>query len=240
MEIRLLTSQEDKQRTISLYRQAFSDPEEYIDYYYKERCRDNRIMAACEGERVLSMIQLNPYRMLIDGREWQLHYLVAGATEKAVRHKGYYRAVIESAVSLLAGEGEPFCYLMPSSEELYQKLGFSVICEFDKNRERSKQELEQYFDIYCVRDEAYEKRMKAEKELEAVLKELEEKKAADASAISEALAEERTGFPENPVIMAHIADKESFARMSGVPPQADDMERFAWLQQKRICISEDT
>lgn len=221
----LLCDMAEKKRTRKLYQQAFEDSRSFVDYYYAEKCRDNRIAVLEENGETVSMIHLNPYRLMVDGMEWAVTYLVAGATEKTRRGKGYYRNVIDYALDVLAREGQPFCYLMPAEVQLYCKLGFEIICDFDWNQDRSDAEIEREFDIYCVRDEVYRKRM----EMEAVFE----------------------SNPHQAVIMAHILNKKSFCQMSGLLTEAfaqkenraekeiSTEECISWLRRKRIYLCEE-
>lgn len=218
MNIRLLCDMDEKQRTRRVYRQAFEDSESFVDYYYAEKCRDNRIAVVEENGEIVSMIHLNPYRLMVDGTEWAVTYLVAGATEVTRRGKGYYRRVIQYALDVLTQEGQPFCYLMPVDIGLYQRLGFEIICDFDWNRERKREEIEREFDIYCVRDELYKKRMKREAVFES--------------------------HPVPNVIMAHILDRKSFCQMSGLTAEAFggdfiQKEGIFWLRNKKIYLCEE-
>ena len=40
---------EEKERTRDLWREAFRDSETFIDYYYKEKMKDNRVLV-CEED----------------------------------------------------------------------------------------------------------------------------------------------------------------------------------------------
>ena len=64
--LRILTDFAEKQKTRPLYEEAFGDPEDFTDYYYADKCRDNTIVAVTDASgAVLSMAHLNPYTLSI-------------------------------------------------------------------------------------------------------------------------------------------------------------------------------
>ena len=81
-DIRILTDFTEKQKTRPLYEQAFDDPAAFVDYYYREKCTDNRMIVLEEEGTVLSMVHLNPYTVSICGKEVLSYYLVAVATDR--------------------------------------------------------------------------------------------------------------------------------------------------------------
>ena len=52
-------SQEEKKNTISLWTEAFpEDSDSFLEYYYREKIKDNRILVAEEGQGSLAMKEL--------------------------------------------------------------------------------------------------------------------------------------------------------------------------------------
>ena len=49
----------EKEKTRKLYEEAFDDPKEFVDYYYSDKCLDNRMIVSFEGGEVVSMLHLN-------------------------------------------------------------------------------------------------------------------------------------------------------------------------------------
>ena len=124
--IRYLNDRE-KQSVRELWEEAFpEDSKEFGDYYFKEKVRDNRILALIgekpEGEdkepgpreshqeRADAMIHLNPYRLMVRGRCWQADYLVGVATRRDKRHRGYMRCLLLRMMKDLRQEQMPFAF----------------------------------------------------------------------------------------------------------------------------------
>lgn len=181
MKIRKL-NQEEKQQTKPLYQRIFhEDSESFIDYYYSEKTKDNTIYIV-EEEGIRSMLHLNPYMIRVNGKEEPAHYIVAVATEKDFRKRGYMTALLKTALRDMYAAGEPFTFLMPAAEEIYLPHGFSTVYEQNQryltNREAAERGfrparqsdapamaafaeafLRDHYQVYAKRDRFYYERL---------------------------------------------------------------------------------
>ena len=58
--------QEEKGKSLFLWREAFlEDSDRFLRYYYGEKTKDNRILVNEEGDRIVSMVHRNPYRLQV-------------------------------------------------------------------------------------------------------------------------------------------------------------------------------
>ncbi len=184
MRLRKL-AREEHVLTRPLYEKIFSeDSSSFVDYYYTEKTRDNEIFVIEEEERIVSMIHLNPYTLLVNGQEEPAHYIVAVATEKDFRKRGYMSALLKTSLREMYREGEPFTFLMPASEDIYRPHGFCTVYEQEQRfysggktgnpsetvREAkaadagriadfASRTLEQRYQVYARRDAAYYERL---------------------------------------------------------------------------------
>lgn len=187
MEI-IKLSNEDKALTRPLYEEVFAeDSSAFVDYYYSEKTRDNTIYAVKEDGAVRAMLHLNPYTLLVNGKEEQAHYIVAVATEKKYRKRGFMKALLQTALQDMYRSGEPFTYLMPAAEAIYLPHGFATVleqeqryvCEKDvsscggrkaaaedagRMAEAAGKALAGRYQVYARRDEAYYRRLMKEYE----------------------------------------------------------------------------
>ena len=211
---------QEKELTRKLYEEAFEDPKVFVDYYYEEKCLDNRIIACIEEGEVISMLHLNPYYMNLNGSRVKTYYVVAVATTESRRHQGYMSRVFEKAFELIASEKEkiPFVFHLPVDQDIYEWLGFKKICDFATDKIADYEEIQGKYDVYCIRDDTYIRRMKKE----------------------DALREQDDGevLPDKPVIMAKITDLEAFNDAVG-ESFADDKEALNWLKKKNVYICEE-
>lgn len=126
LTIRYVSGQE-KKKTRPLYEACFSeDSREFVDYYYKIKTRDNKILILEEEGEIRSMLQLNPY-CLNDGKLYS--YIVAVATDSHCRRLGYMARLLQRTLEDAYEQQQAFLYLMPADEAIYTPFGFRFIYE---------------------------------------------------------------------------------------------------------------
>lgn len=175
-----------------LWQQAFMDSDSFAAYYFKEKCKDNRLLTAYEEEKLVSMLFLNPYTMKLAEDILASYYIVGVATHKDYRKRGYMRKLLEKSLRDMAAEGVPFTFLMPANTAYYTPFQFSLLyettlvqyeplgaeeaaCEYKKITleplegnfdKRLAQNIEAIVDklsnLHCIRSEAYIKRLMKE------------------------------------------------------------------------------
>lgn len=180
MRLRRL-EKEEHGTTRKLYETVFSeDSSSFVDYYYKEKTKENQMYVLEEDGGIRTMLHLNPYRMQVGPRQETLHYIVAVATEKAYRKRGYMGMVLKKAMEEMYQSGESFTFLMPASEKIYFPYGFRTVYQQCKKyvteeeakagepaeekdcremAERVNACLEERYQIYARRDEGYYRRL---------------------------------------------------------------------------------
>lgn len=125
---RLETAEHGKTRP--LYEKVFDgDSRGFVDYYYTEKTRENRIYVVEEEGQIRAMLHLNPYLLMVNGSERQTNYIVAVATEEPYRKRGYMRALLTAALRDMYEDGQCFTWLMPAAEAIYTPYGFRTICK---------------------------------------------------------------------------------------------------------------
>jgi len=208
----------DRSETRKLYEECFEDPQSFVDYYYEDKCSDNTIVVDKEDGEVVSMLHLNPYVMNVCGKEVKSYYVVAVATTGSRRHEGRMSRVFGKAFELLSQEHIPFVFLLPADEKIYSWMGFRRICDFRRDKIPEYDRIRREFDVYCVRNEQYLRRME---------KELALQDAGDGEVL-----------PEDPMIMAKVTDLQMFSEMAGCSFESEE-QALEWLQTKKIYICEE-
>ena len=119
---------EDKDETKHLWHMCFpEDSESFIEYYYKEKTKDNEILVKKDNGLLISMVQYNPYAVKLRGRLWKLDYLVGVATEESRRREGHFRDVFVKMLHDEEAAGKPITYLVPVNPAVYAPMGFTFI-----------------------------------------------------------------------------------------------------------------
>lgn len=167
---------EEKGLSRPLYEEVFpEDSQRFVDFYYEYKTRDNEILVLKDKDTIVSMLHLNPYRMIVNGYEVCSKYIVAVATRKAYRHKGCMEALLKRALHDTASQRIPFVFLMPASEKIYAPYDFVWICphtELPRRTEAMEEEaqnryLAARYQMFCKRDGRYMENLKAERQTEA-------------------------------------------------------------------------
>lgn len=167
--------EDERERSKELYREAFpEDTERFIDYYYTYKTRDNQILALEQDGELVSMVHLNPYIMIVNGFETPANYIVAVATRKEYRHRGYMRLLLVRALQDMADRNMPFTFLMPASERIYAPFDFVWICPYTELPPRiermdaagQNRYLAARYQMFCKRDMVYLENLVAEKHAE--------------------------------------------------------------------------
>ena len=195
-------SAEERGRTRALYQAAFpEDTERFVDFYYQYKTRDNQILVLEQDGQIVSMLHRNPYTMIMNGYEFLADYIVAVATEKAFRHQGCMRKLLEKALNDMADQGMPFTFLMPASESIYAPFDFVWICPYTElpmrvermSADAQNRYLAGRYQMFCKRDARYMENLQAER-----------------------IAETGEAMPDHiPPFMARVTDVTSMLRLIG-------------------------
>ena len=68
------------------------------------------------------MLHLNPYSLWVNGSRKEANYIVAVATQKEYRKRGYMASLLKKSLEDMYQAGEAFTFLMPASESIYLPL----------------------------------------------------------------------------------------------------------------------
>ncbi len=121
-------NQEEHGKTRTLYEEVFTqDTKEFLDYYYSVKTKDNEIYVMEDGDKIVSMIHLNPYQVRVGKDVYKLHYIVAVATHPDYRKRGLMASLLHHTMEVMAERGEPFTFLMPAAEAIYKPFGFETV-----------------------------------------------------------------------------------------------------------------
>lgn len=188
MEIKKL-EQTEHGMTKSLYQEVFStDSKGFVDYYYSEKTKDNQIYVMEDEEKIVGMLHLNPYTLMVNGREKETNYIVAVSTKEEYRKRGIMRGLLTKSLQDMYADHQTFTFLMPAAESIYLPYDFRTVYEQNHMYYEAKHEgkgfdiqelkteeceelaasmnqfLGAYYQVYAKRDAAYFERLKKEYE----------------------------------------------------------------------------
>ena len=112
----------------ALWREAFfEDSDSFLEYYFMEKTKTNRILVLEEDGQIVSMIHKNPYLIKFKNQKVTCDYLVGVATKMEKRGKGYMRTLLKQALLDMEQEKMPFCFLMPADRRIYEPFDFVYV-----------------------------------------------------------------------------------------------------------------
>lgn len=175
-----------------LWEEVFDeDTEQFLDYYECYVADHNLILAEREEGEIVSMVQLNPYKVRMGTQKADSYYIVAVATREDCRHQGRMRRILTEALQYMDQEKIPFTFLMPASESIYLPFDFVTVyrqslftygtemeadtdrpwhcvpCRWEQLKELAEWSdvfLQKHSDVSTVRTEDYYKRIWMEQE----------------------------------------------------------------------------
>ena len=71
-----------------LWKNIFNDSEEFLDFYFDIIIKKNRILIMEFMDEIIGMIHLNPYKLIIESREYNGEYIVAVCVKEEFRNMG--------------------------------------------------------------------------------------------------------------------------------------------------------
>ncbi|MEE1087183.1 MAG: GNAT family N-acetyltransferase [Schaedlerella sp.] len=121
--------------TRPLYEAVFTeDTEEFLDYYYFLKIKDNEIYVIEEDGKIRSMLHLNPYTINVEDTQFVGHYIVAVATEENYRKRKYMQKLLCTSMQEMYNRKEPFTFLMPAAEAIYFPYDFRFVYNQKKEK----------------------------------------------------------------------------------------------------------
>ncbi len=177
--------------TRKLWEEIFQeDTKAFLDYYYEEKTKNNKIFVMEEAKQIIGMLHLNPYEMSIDKKCYSTNYIVAVATDAKYRKQGIMAELLKRSLKEMYEKNEPFTFLMPAAEAIYYPFDFRVFHKTEGKtfagekiereelsvsyfEEKEAEELADFandvlykYDVAIWRDAAYYKRLEKEQQSE--------------------------------------------------------------------------
>lgn len=109
-----------------MWEETFNDPEDFVDYYFDNIWKKNKVLSAYLGDELIGMVHLNPYQVSYMGEICNSYYVVGVAVSPDMRGRGVMKMMMKKVMNDI-GDECPFIFLMPKKQEYYNSLGFRQI-----------------------------------------------------------------------------------------------------------------
>ncbi|MDR0880239.1 MAG: GNAT family N-acetyltransferase [Clostridioides sp.] len=119
-----LASEKDLETVKEIWNYCFGDTEKFTTYYFRNRyIKENNVVVENNG-KILSSLQLSPYKLCLNGKTYNTSYVVGVSTLPDARGKGCMKAMINFSLQELYRRGELVSILMPIDYRIYGRYGF--------------------------------------------------------------------------------------------------------------------
>lgn len=111
----------------ALWKTAFDDSKESLDYFFQNTASPERVLAAFEEGKPISALYMLESDILIDKKEYSAYYIYAVCTHSDFRGKGLMKSLFEELFKVAKSRNIDYLFLVPEEEYLfniYEKLGF--------------------------------------------------------------------------------------------------------------------
>lgn len=129
-----LAKDEDHPQLKALWRKAFGDSAESLEYYFKNRHRNRYMLVDADGDQITGMLTMLPVRLAFGGEVRNGRYIYAVATASGYRGQGISSRLLQECHSRMKDNGETAAVLVPSSVSLfsfYEKRGYETVFFID-------------------------------------------------------------------------------------------------------------
>lgn len=103
---------------------CFNDGPAFMEYYFNNKYNQNNTIVVDDSEEIVSSLQLNQYKILLNDKSYDTSYIVGVSTFPQVRGKGYMKNIMEFTLEELYKKKQLVSILMPIDYRLYRKYGY--------------------------------------------------------------------------------------------------------------------
>ncbi|MCC0698846.1 GNAT family N-acetyltransferase [Clostridioides sp. ZZV15-6383] len=123
MEIRY-AKEEEIESIKEIWSYCFNDSESFMKYYFSDKYKSENTVVALDGGKIISSLQLNQYKLLLNNKVYNTSYVVGVSTLPEGRGTGYMSKVIKFTLNELYKRGQLVSILMPIDYRLYRRFGY--------------------------------------------------------------------------------------------------------------------
>ena len=100
MDIRY-ANDEDLQDLKDIWDYCFKDEESFVNYYFNNKYKSENTIIVKSDNELKSSLQLNQYKVKLNGRIYETSYVVGVSTFPDARGKGYMKNMMEFSLNEL-------------------------------------------------------------------------------------------------------------------------------------------
>ncbi len=125
MDVRLL-EKEDMPEAKALWKEAFSDSDAFIEWYFKNKVLPGNSMGLYDGGLV-SVLHMIPYTIRLQGKPVKSLMIAGAATKQERRGEGHMKELLLEALVEMRSRGIFVTQLYPFKHSFYERFGWATV-----------------------------------------------------------------------------------------------------------------
>jgi predicted acetyltransferase len=110
----------------ALWRYAFESQEPFCSWYFDEVLVPENLVGIFIENDLAACLQLNPYRLWLNGNSFDASYVVGVITNPAYRHRGLTKGLMTAAIEEMNNKNHGISILMPFDTGFYSIYGWEL------------------------------------------------------------------------------------------------------------------
>jgi predicted acetyltransferase len=133
-----LLEPDDIPQARSLWKEAFGDTDEFIEWYFNNKVLPGNSIGVFDGG-LISVLHMIPFTISIQKKPVASAFIAGAATSSRRRNEGHMRVLLYEALALLKSRGITMTHLYPFKHSFYENFGWAAYSYMHKlNSENAK------------------------------------------------------------------------------------------------------
>ncbi len=125
MDIRLL-EKTDIPEAKTLWKEAFSDSDAFIDWYFKNKVLPGHSLGAYDDGGLVSVLHMIPFTIRLQGKPAKSLMIAGAATKQERRGEGHMRELLLHSLEEMRSRGIFITHLYPFKHSFYERFGWTT------------------------------------------------------------------------------------------------------------------
>lgn len=114
----------EKNNIMEIWNYCFNDGPKFTEYYFNNKYKNYNTIIVEEEANIVSSLQLNQYKIQLNGKNYDTSYIVGVSTLPEARGRGYMKHIMDFTLNELYRKNQLVSILMPIDYRLYRKYGY--------------------------------------------------------------------------------------------------------------------
>lgn len=125
MDVQLL-EKSDIPEAKTLWKEAFTDSDEFINWYFKNKVLSDHSLGAFDEDGLVSVLHMIPFTIRLQGKPVKSLMIAGAATKQERRGEGHMRVLLLHALEEMRSRGIFITHLYPFKHSFYERFGWTA------------------------------------------------------------------------------------------------------------------